>query len=89
MQALSILKCSEKCLNLIDMTPKEKAKELVSRFYFEHIGDTYIFHQTIEESKRCALILVNEILDSSLYYFDEMDKYVIYYQQVKYEIEKI
>lgn len=46
------------------MTPKEKAKELVSRFNFEHLGDRYVLHQTVEESKRCALIAVNEIINA-------------------------
>lgn len=45
------------------MTPKEKAKELVSKFNFEHLADTYILHQTVEESKRCALIAVDEIME--------------------------
>jgi hypothetical protein len=50
-------------LNQNKMTPKEKAKELVSKFNFEHLGDRYILHQTVEESKRCALIAVDEILE--------------------------
>jgi len=45
------------------MTPKEKAKELVSKFNFEHTGQTYILHQTVDESKRCALIAVDEIFE--------------------------
>jgi len=45
------------------MTPKKKAKEIVSKFNFEHLGDRYILHQTVEESKRCALIAVDEIMD--------------------------
>lgn len=44
------------------MTPQEKAYELVSRFNFEHLGDRYVLHQTVEESKRCALIAVNELI---------------------------
>jgi len=44
------------------MTPKEKAKELVSKFNFEYTGETYIIHQTVDESKRCALIAIDEIL---------------------------
>ena len=84
MQALSILKCSERCLNLIDMTPREKAFELLYKVCcITDKPSNYI------ETKELALICVDEILDSSLYYFDEMDKYVIYWQQVKNEIEKL
>jgi len=44
------------------MTPKEKAKELITRFNFEYIGDSVTIFQTPEESKRCALIAVDEII---------------------------
>ena len=62
------------------MKPKEKAKELVSKYNFEHLGDRYIIHQNIEESKRCALIAVDEILK-------EVVLTTIYWQEVKQEIE--
>lgn len=62
------------------MTPKEKAKELVSKYNFEHLGDRYIIHQNIKESKRCALIAVDEILK-------EVVLTTIYWQEVKQEIE--
>ena len=44
------------------MSAEDKAKELVSKFNFEHIGDRYILHQTVEESKRCALICIDEMI---------------------------
>jgi hypothetical protein len=44
------------------MSAKDKAKELVSKFNFEHTGDKYILHQTVEESKRCALICIDEMI---------------------------
>ena len=61
------------------MTPKEKANKLFLKFAFkgaQHEG----------EAKQFALIAVDEILDASLYYFDEFSPYVIYWQQVKQEI---
>ena len=70
------------------MTPKEKAKELVSKFNFEHTGETYILHQTVDEGKRCALIAVDEIIL-------EMDSVMLpnpfkqYWQEIKKEIQML
>jgi hypothetical protein len=70
------------------MTPKEKAKELVSKFNFEHTGQTYILHQTVDESKRCALIAVDEIIKA-------MDNVMLpnpfkqYWNKVKQEIQEL
>jgi hypothetical protein len=64
------------------MTAKEKAKELILKFAFkgaQHEG----------EAKQFALIAVDEILDASLYYFDELSPYVINWQEVKQEILKL
>ena len=74
------------------MTPKEKAKELVSKFNFEHTGQTYILHQTVDESKRCALIAVDEIIKAleidagNWIKWNETKKYL---NKVKQEIEKL
>jgi hypothetical protein len=67
------------------MTPKEKAKELVSKFNFEHIGQTYILYQTVDESKRCALIAVDEILDELPF----ENKNREYWYKVQFQIEKL
>jgi hypothetical protein len=70
------------------MTPKEKAEELVSKFNFEHTGDSYTIFQNVEESKRCALIAVDEIIK-------EMDNVMLpnpfkqYWNKVKQEIENL
>ena len=77
------------------MTPKEKAKELVSRFIE---SDNMVFN--IEGAKQCALIAVNEIIkvcpyidlkvretEDQLYAFDF--QFVSYWQEVKQEIEKL
>ena len=64
------------------MTPQEKAKELVSKYYiFNHIGNTH--------AKKCALICVNEILEDR----KEVDGMRVindpYWMEVKKEIEKL
>jgi hypothetical protein len=67
------------------MTPKEKAKQLVSKFNFEHTGDSYTIFQNVDESKRCALIAVDEIIQA-------MDNVMLpnpfkqYWNKVKQEI---
>jgi hypothetical protein len=66
------------------VTPKEKAKELVSKFNFDHTGETYILHQTVDESKRCALIAVDELL-TLITYQPSID----YYLEVKQEIQEL
>lgn len=73
------------------MTPKEKAKELVSKFNFEHLGDRYILYQTVEESKRCALIAVEEVrfFHESLFYATEGSLFDDYLNKVKHEINKL
>lgn len=82
------------------MTPKEKANELVREFkkyaYYPKTKDDEIFVKEIKEnSKQCALIAVDEILNSnphsnplttdlgiSLSLYD-------YWKEVKQEIEKL
>jgi hypothetical protein len=78
------------------MTPKQKAKELGSKFNFEHIGQNYILHQTVDESKRCALIAVEEILkrtrsvDTMPPNYQKIDENTKeYWEQVKIEIKKL
>jgi hypothetical protein len=69
------------------MTPKEKAKELADRFYNEV--------KYMERAKVCALIAVDEILTVVKFYekqncrllIDNMK--VLYWQEVKQEIEKL
>lgn len=72
------------------MTPKEKAKELVGKYY------TIIYH-TIhqqEKAKECALISISEILESLGYKSLSDSPYTTlearqYYVEVKQEIEKL
>ncbi len=59
------------------MTPKEKAKELVDKFYiFNHIGNKHAI--------KCALIAVDEILDP---FRKVLPSSRNYWQEVKQEIE--
>ena len=71
------------------MTPQEKAKELVDRYYWT-FGDGYLGEQHIQ----CALIAVDEILNnnnkipgnvSGLHTIEN----TYYWQEVKIEIKKI
>jgi len=71
------------------MTPKEKAKDIFDKFAFEKTTEGYKMFQTSNESKRCSLIAVNEIID-------DIDKSLMYsnieiewWQEVKEEIQKL
>jgi hypothetical protein len=72
-------------------SPKEKSKELLNKFASEKTPEGYKMFQTLDESKRCALIAVDEILNEfpsqcpgDSY---EMERH-LYWQEVKTEIEK-
>ena len=73
------------------MTPKEKAKELVDKFYQTTPHEIWINqpiglkeeYKAWEQSKQCALIAVDEILEVTGGHINQ------FYQQVKQEIEKI
>lgn len=66
------------------MTPKEKAKDLVTHFYSEvqwKLGQ----EDCLDRAKRCALIAVDEVLKILEHSIPE--KHTIYWQEVKKEIE--
>ena len=75
------------------MTPKEKAKDLVSKFI--HLTKQITgANGTIYNSKQCALIAVDEILEeisevlmvtASSYVVE----HIVFWQEVKQEIEKL
>ena len=80
------------------MTPKEKAEDLVNKFFkFKPRFKLDIDNEKeYYQAKEFALIAVNEILSSGVdvdYYFDKsvgyMISYVEYYQEVKQELEKV
>ena len=84
------------------MTPKEKAKELVDKFYQlfpldRHVtvteGDLSWEYNSWQQSKQCALIAVDEVLEE-LDHLPFDDQYfgtskMKYWQEVKQEIEKL
>ena len=61
------------------MTPKEKAKELVKE---------YSWNSDKSDAKQCALICVDEIIESIRHIIGEKLR-VEYYLEVKQEIEKL
>ena len=77
-----------------DLTPKEKAKELYSKYYnrIEHtLSEEYSPHE-IDVVKQCALIAVDEIMDAisnvlpyGMQYLSAID----YYEEVKQKIKKL
>jgi len=69
------------------MIPQEKAKELFNKFAFEKTPEGYKMFQTSNESKRCSLITVNEIIQAIEDIFETLDERE-YWQSVKEEIEK-
>jgi len=71
------------------MTPKEKAEELVGKFKIPLIlSDTDAGEEIIctTISKECALIAVDEVINSELFKWLEDE---IYWQEVKEEVEKL
>jgi len=64
------------------MTSIEKAKELIDKF-------TLPFSPNIEESKQCALIAVDEILNALSYKASSNFEELKYYTEVKQEIENL
>lgn len=66
------------------MTPKEKAKELVNKYL-------QVYDGRVDKAKQCALIAVDEIINNSLEYMGckHEDGEIIYWKQVKNEIEKL
>jgi len=69
-----------------DLTPKEKAKELVETFSVNLFSESRGWYIDIDESKDMAKLAVNEILKVSLSY---AGRDYDYYQEVKQEIEKL
>jgi hypothetical protein len=74
------------------MIPKDKAHQLVTRFYLalpNNGSQTGInnVHQRWEEGRMCAMMAVDLILSIT----DEEEQYILYkhWQEVKQEIEKL
>ena len=80
------------------MTPKEKAEELIYQFAqiippssYEAYENGVKINFDLENSKNCALISVDEILDDDMYDMSEdlFEKRILYWENVKQEIEKL
>ena len=75
------------------MIPKEKAIELVNKYYnkIEHTISNEYESITKEITKQCALIAVDEILKENLELPDEPETVVryLFWQEVKQEIENL
>ena len=71
------------------MTPKEKAKDLVYKFYPSvqwKLGQ----EDCLDRAKRCSLIVANEIIEELLSGIDFwMERRIKYWQEVKQEIEQL
>lgn len=68
------------------MIPKQKAKELMFLFSNKiQKYDTILYQKKL--SKKCALIAVDEILDSCIY--NHIKNEFDYWEQVKQEIKKL
>jgi hypothetical protein len=63
------------------MTPKEKAEELVERY-----DETLTYLESKSKAKQCALIAVDEIINSMTV---ATSVHLPYWQEVKQEIEKL
>ena len=73
------------------MSPKEKAEQLVNSFYYAlpNNGRRTGLNSTairFKEAIKCALIAVDEILDSTPIITDNQVDYKLYWRQVKNEI---
>jgi hypothetical protein len=74
------------------MTAKDKAKELVSNYEcgYSINGYHYNFCNDLEDAKQCALIAVYEMIKQQKEQSDNMRwSCITYWEEVKYEIEKI
>ncbi len=76
------------------MTPKDKASDLVYNFY-EIQSNEYDYGINWDMAKQCALIAVDEIINSHDYlidFFEEAEDYrkiEFYWIEVRKEIEKL
>ncbi len=77
------------------MTPKEKAEELVIKMYQPlpaskeaEKGKEHLYYNQYNAAKKCALIAVDEMLDSHYTILNGVKPTThIYWQEVKQEIE--
>jgi hypothetical protein len=68
------------------MTPKEKAKDLLCNFYAIQ-SDEYNYGINWKMAKQCALITVDELIKSSPQKPRSYTDTMLYWEEVKQEIE--
>lgn len=76
------------------MTPKDKAEELLNKYYDEVPYYGQGNDQKHQEAKLCALICVDEIINLPVYFQDyehgqKDESHLEFWQEVKSEIEKL
>ena len=78
------------------MTPKEKAEELIDKFYIKVYDREGTSAMNEFEAKQCALIAVDEILNDYSYMqnvrnanSNQIHSRRVYWQEVKQEIENL
>jgi hypothetical protein len=72
----------------MNLTPEQKAKELVDKFKYNTraFNETNGWEDTCYNAKQCALIAIDQILNAG----KDLDEFAeSYWQQVKTEIEKL
>ena len=76
------------CKKINIMNQKEKAKELVDKFYNVDIISADMMSSCNIDAKQCALISVNEIIELDVW--NCFNKEILeYWEEVKNEIEKL
>lgn len=65
------------------MTPKQKSVELMLKYR------SLIEMNTVSFAKQCALMAVDEVLNSTYTLVKRNDLFIEYWQEVKSEIEKL
>lgn len=77
------------CTKILIMTPKEKAKKLFELFgnaIAERVDEDG-FICNIEQAKKCAIIMIEEMLCNSTFLISNGEAY--FWNEVKKEIEKL
>jgi hypothetical protein len=71
------------------MTPKEKAEELFNKYYSYLKANLMNDEEAIEDAKQCALIAVDELIESTLRFSVQENNNKDYWKKVKQEIKKL
>jgi hypothetical protein len=76
------------------MTPKEKAKELLDKYWIYLRANLLYDEEAKDDAKHCALIAVDQILNLNFYINCDATEHCVnpvmdYWNEVKTEIEKL